>query len=319
MLFKRKNTYVFFLALFYCVWSIQFSYGYTWQDLWDHWMTSATMVVGSLVAGSTPLGGGAVAFPVLTKVLHYSSQDARDFSILIQSVGMTFATLFFIARNVSIDWKVIIFLLPFTVIGQFLGYFISVDESSVKVIFSIFLILFSLIFLSHKKFIIQNALYFHIGLMPVGIICGALCAFIGCGSDTLLFFYLILFSKRQTLETIPTSVCFMAINSLLSICVQSMLSGGSSVHINVYDAWFFAAPIVAVGAPLGGRILTQINPYFLYLLIYVLIAVEVISTIILVDFEFLYKSAMFVVMSYSILKFMQYAINRPVLIEESQS
>ena len=42
----------------------------------------------SFVAGSTPHGGGAVAFPVLTKVFGVPAADARTFSLSIQAVGM---------------------------------------------------------------------------------------------------------------------------------------------------------------------------------------------------------------------------------------
>ena len=53
---------------------------------------SITMVFGSLVAGATSVGGGAVAFPVMTLVLGITPPVARDFSMMIQTVGMVAAT-----------------------------------------------------------------------------------------------------------------------------------------------------------------------------------------------------------------------------------
>mmetsp|Transcript_3040 Transcript_3040/g.6668 ORF Transcript_3040/g.6668 Transcript_3040/m.6668 type:complete len:392 (+) Transcript_3040:199-1374(+) len=50
------------------------------------------MIVGSMIAGSTPLGGGIVAFPVSVLVLGFSPTEGRDFSLMIQSVGMTAAS-----------------------------------------------------------------------------------------------------------------------------------------------------------------------------------------------------------------------------------
>lgn len=50
------------------------------------------MIVGSLVAGSTPLGGGVVAFPVGVLVLGWTPSQGRDFSLAIQSCGMTAAS-----------------------------------------------------------------------------------------------------------------------------------------------------------------------------------------------------------------------------------
>lgn len=57
-----------------------------------YWPIGLAMVIGSMIAGSTPLGGGIVAFPVALLVLGFSSSQGRDASLLIQSVGMTAAS-----------------------------------------------------------------------------------------------------------------------------------------------------------------------------------------------------------------------------------
>lgn len=36
----------------------------------------------------TSEGGGAVAFPVMTFILHLAPNTARDFALMIQSIGM---------------------------------------------------------------------------------------------------------------------------------------------------------------------------------------------------------------------------------------
>jgi len=53
---------------------------------------SIAMVFGSLIAGSTPLGGGIVAFPVSVLAIKFAPSQGRDFSLLIQSCGMTAAS-----------------------------------------------------------------------------------------------------------------------------------------------------------------------------------------------------------------------------------
>ena len=45
------------------------------------------MVLGSFIAGATPLGGGVVAFPVSVLVLNLSPKEGRDFTSFIQSVS----------------------------------------------------------------------------------------------------------------------------------------------------------------------------------------------------------------------------------------
>jgi uncharacterized membrane protein YfcA len=46
-----------------------------------------TMIFGSFIGGATAEGGGAVAFPVMTLVLHLTPSVARDFSFMIQCCG----------------------------------------------------------------------------------------------------------------------------------------------------------------------------------------------------------------------------------------
>ena len=65
------------------------------------YIMSLTMIFGSLVAGSTPVGGGAVAFPVMVLFIKLSAEDGRDFSLMIQSVAgltrFTFSILQFVS------------------------------------------------------------------------------------------------------------------------------------------------------------------------------------------------------------------------------
>jgi hypothetical protein len=61
------------------------------------WYMSVTMIFGSMIAGATSEGGASVAFPVMTLAFGITPAVARDFSFMIQSVGMTAAafTIFF--------------------------------------------------------------------------------------------------------------------------------------------------------------------------------------------------------------------------------
>ena len=59
------------------VWLVYVTASGQWGRVGDHWASAVTMVFGSFVAGSTPQGGGAVAFPVFTKVLDIDASVAR--------------------------------------------------------------------------------------------------------------------------------------------------------------------------------------------------------------------------------------------------
>ncbi|MDO5498113.1 MAG: sulfite exporter TauE/SafE family protein [Propionibacteriaceae bacterium] len=92
-----------------------------WPRVLDNWVATLTMVFGSFVAGSTPQGGGAVAFPVFTKALGISSEVARAFSLCIQTVGMGAATLVLIIRRVPVDRFALKLGIPAALVGFFLG------------------------------------------------------------------------------------------------------------------------------------------------------------------------------------------------------
>ena len=72
-----------------------------------HWKIAVTMVFGSMIAGGTSMGGGAVAFPVLTKVLQVPAHEARVFSLAIQTIGMGAASLTIVAMGTPLEWRFI--------------------------------------------------------------------------------------------------------------------------------------------------------------------------------------------------------------------
>lgn len=78
-----------------------------WPRVAGHWVSSLTMVFGSFVAGATPQGGGAVAFPVFTKLLEVPAEVARSFSLCIQSVGMGTASASILLNRHRVEWRAI--------------------------------------------------------------------------------------------------------------------------------------------------------------------------------------------------------------------
>ena len=53
----------------------------------EQWPVAVAMLLGSYFAGSTPLGGGVVGFPILVLGFGFDASVGRDFSFAIQSVG----------------------------------------------------------------------------------------------------------------------------------------------------------------------------------------------------------------------------------------
>lgn len=75
----------------------------------EYGFATATMVFGSIVAGMTSEGGAAVAFPVFTLAFAVPPTVARDFSFMIQSVGMTAASFSIFIMGVHVDWSALVY------------------------------------------------------------------------------------------------------------------------------------------------------------------------------------------------------------------
>jgi uncharacterized protein len=65
------------------------------------------MIIGSFIAGSSPEGSAAVAYPVFTLLLKIPPAVARNFAFAIQSIGMTSATLLILSLRIKVEWNYI--------------------------------------------------------------------------------------------------------------------------------------------------------------------------------------------------------------------
>ena len=74
-----------------------------------------------LSIGMTSVGGGAVAFPVMTLVLNVDASVARDFSLLIQGTGMSAAAFAIFFQGVMVEWHSLITCTVTGVIGLIFG------------------------------------------------------------------------------------------------------------------------------------------------------------------------------------------------------
>jgi len=115
------------------------------------------MVLGSMIAGSTPLGGGVVAFPVSVLVLGFSPDQGRDFSLLIQSVGMTAASFLifykkrFLLRGYEDTmvkfsvWSIVGMIIGFECLGDLSPYIVNMMYTTTVVCIAIVLAYFDFI------------------------------------------------------------------------------------------------------------------------------------------------------------------------------
>jgi uncharacterized protein len=266
---RAPKLWIFFLwlAAFYATWFPIVVFGHHWQLVLHHYGIAVAMAFGSYFAGSTPMGGGTIGFPILVLLFHQPATLGRDFSFAIQSIGMTSASIFILCRRQSLEWVFLRWGLLGTLISTPPGVlFVAplIPELVIKVFFAIIWASFGVLHLYRTGAICAN-----VGETPaahafdrkagfaVGLFSGAFVSSItGVGIDMILYAVMVLLMRVDLKVAIPSSVIIMAFTSIVGILTK-IVSG--TVHPEVFGNWLAAAPIVAVGAPFGAYIVTVIG------------------------------------------------------------
>lgn len=265
---RRLIPWLAWLAVFYTGWLTIVLVGGYWGAVVEHWGIALAMAAGSYVAGATPMGGGTVGFPILVLAFGQSPELGRDFSFAVQSIGMTSAALFIVARRQPVEWPMLRWAVLGSVIGTPLGVlFIAplVPGVVVKVVFAVVWASFGVLhfyrlreFARHEG-LVPNAHAFDrsAGLLT-GLLAGAMVASVtGVGIDMALYCVLVLLVQADLKIAIPTSVIIMAATSLVGVATKVSVGGG--MQPGVWENWLAAAPVVAVGAPLGAFVVDRIG------------------------------------------------------------
>ncbi len=257
----RKHLWVWllWLALFYGVWGfLVFGQG-LWGLTKEHWPMAAAMAAGSYAAGSTPMGGGTVGFPILVLLFNQPAELGRDFSFAVQSIGMTSASIFILARRQPLARSLLKGAILGATIGVPLGIFLVapfIPGLWIKLIFAVVWGSFGFLHLwrigeiaSHEGMTEFDEHWDHRLGLAIGLIAGA--TFVstsGVGIDMVLYTVLVLVCRADLKIAIPSSVIIMAYSSVIGIFTKMAFTG---VQPGVFGNWLAAAPVVALGAPLG--------------------------------------------------------------------
>ncbi|GAA5480991.1 sulfite exporter TauE/SafE family protein [Haloferula sargassicola] len=264
---KQLLPWFVWLLLFFGTWLAIVISGNHWQTLRDHYGIAVAMIFGSYCAGSTPMGGGTVGFPILTLLFHEPATLGRDFSFAIQSIGMTSASIFIACRRQPVEWPMLRWAVLGSLVGTPLGILFlapHVPALVIKIVFAVVWCSFGVLHLYRLREITR-----HEGLAPgahrfdrragllIGLLAGATVASItGVGIDMVIYAVLVLLCQADLKIAIPTSVILMAANSLIGVATKELTTG---LQPGVFENWLAAAPIVALGAPLGAFVVDRIG------------------------------------------------------------
>jgi len=247
------------LILFYGGWVGFIIGGGWWEVALAHWPMALAMAFGSYAAGSTPMGGGTVGFPILVLLFDQPAQLGRDFSFAVQSIGMTSASILILARRQPLAWAMLWGALCGATIGTPLGIFLVAPWFPglwVKVTFAVAWGSFGLLhFWRIRELAAHDGMTdfderwdWRVGFLVGLLACATIVAVSGVGVDMVLYAVLVLLCRADLRIAIPTSVVIMAYSSVLGILIKLTITG---VEPGVFGNWLAAAPIVALGAPLG--------------------------------------------------------------------
>lgn len=256
----RRGFWAWLIA-WYAAWLAIVTLGGHAATLAEHWPIALAMAIGSYFAGSTPMGGGTIGFPVLVLILGESATLGRDFSLAVQSIGMTSAAIFILTSRRPVEWR----LLGWTVAGvtvstPLAAAFLAgrVGDVWLKMIFAVIWCSFGIMhFVKMREIVAREGvtrtttgLDREIGLI-VGLLGGVLAAIIGVGVDMVLYAVLVLLYRADLKVAIPTSVIAMAYASVVGATSHAALG---SLDPAIFGHWIAAAPVVAIGAPFGALV-----------------------------------------------------------------
>ncbi|MDO3380986.1 sulfite exporter TauE/SafE family protein [Gilvimarinus algae] len=257
----KTHLWVWFLwlALFYATWFWLIQAEGAWEAAKDHWPIALAMAAGSYAAGSTPMGGGTVGFPVLVLFFDLPASLGRDFSFAVQSIGMVSASIFIFARRQPLAWSLLKGATVGALLGTPLGIFFLAPlftDLWIKVAFAVIWGSFGLLHLyrigeiaGHTGMTDFDEHWDHKVGFALGLGASALAVSVtGVGIDMVIYAALVLLCRADLKIAIPTSVVIMAFNSVYGVGLKSL---SNSWQPGVYENWLAAAPVVALGAPLG--------------------------------------------------------------------
>lgn len=232
------------------VWAVFVTVQGHWGRVGDQWASALTMVFGSFVAGSTPQGGGAVAFPVFTKVLDIDTPVARSFSLSIQTIGMGTAAAAIIINRRAVAWRAVAVAAPAAIIGflisaLFLG---RGDEPFwpsrlpgpyVKVTFTLLVAAMAVVvYLGYRVHLLERIEKLEISgprvigaIAAAGVFGGVASSLTGSGADVILYLAVVVIIGVTPRIGVPTSVVVMAVVSVAGFIVYGLVDGQLDITI----------------------------------------------------------------------------------------
>lgn len=233
----------------------------------QHYYAVLTMVFGSFIAGSSPEGSAAIAYPVFTLLLNIDPPVARNFAFAIQSIGMTSATLLILGLTIKVEWNYIRYVTLGGVFGLVFGTYYVVPLISpplAKLFFVSLWLSFGLVLWKenrnnnrHVHDTIQNFSKSDVfRLLFFGLIGGIISSIFGTGINIFTFCLMTIYYGINEKVAIPSSVIIMTIETILGFFLHAGIIG--DFQPRAFEMWIVCVPVVAIFAPLGAFVISKV-------------------------------------------------------------
>ncbi|MGZ4960445.1 MAG: sulfite exporter TauE/SafE family protein [Methylomonas sp.] len=254
-----------------------------------HWRITLTMAFGSFIAGATSEAGGAVAFPVFTKLLAIPAAHAKLFSLATQSVGMGSAFITILLLHIRVEWRAVFWVvlgsIPMLPVGFVLASQLLV--SAVRILFTVVQSSFALALWWHNRDkdsdrndgLPRFCSLEKTTLLMFGMIGGLVSGLLGSGLEIIVFSVLVLWFRMCEKAATPTVIVMMVLTSWSGF---AMIFYSGQFVPPVSEYWLAAIPIVAVGAPLGVYVCSLMSRMLVVRTLIALILIELLSSLLLI-------------------------------------
>ncbi len=249
-----------------------------------------TMIFGAFIAGSTSEGGGAVAFPVMTLVFKMNPMIARDFSLAIQSFGMSAASLAIIFKKIQFEKKVIFL----NIIGRLIGLIIAfqtdkfINPKILKLVYVSFWLSFAYVLIKiyleknrpFEKKLPQLKKQEKLIFIFAGLFGGIISGYTGNGIDIINFSILTLYFRLDPKVATSTSVILMGMTSVIGMVLKNV--GFFSLNNQVFPMLKACIPVVIIVAPLGAIFISKKGSDFITKLLLSILLIQFLGAILII-------------------------------------
>ena len=230
-----------------------------WALFATRWPVTLVMMAGGFIAGSTPMGGGVIAYPVMVLGLKRTPNEFRTFSLMMQSIGMTSAS-WKIVRSFKDHLRPLLLTscICLSFFGYNIGYYlVQLSGNIVQTVYFTKMFILTVLLQIYITYVHppERSLSLDLTLrqlpyiVPVTLIGGIATSMTGTGSDIWVYlFYRLMYNTEEILTTNHT-VIIMSATSIFAFYNGWIIQ--RDISEKLWQDWICAIPSVLIMAPVG--------------------------------------------------------------------